>query len=148
MTLFTSQGQCSSGETAQAPNRNAWVEAAEQLRAEGWPIACVEVLPAGSSTTGSGSTSSGDARGWHVRAIDVGGAWKRLHPGAARAAVLARPDGHVAWRELEGGRGSSSGADGGGAGGRVARLRAVLAELGWRPAARPAGQQQGAAEAA
>jgi hypothetical protein len=62
-----------------------------------------------------------------------------------RAAVLVRPDGHVAWREVEraqggpgggqegGGSGSGGGSCGGGGvdAGRAARLRGVMAGLGW-----------------
>jgi hypothetical protein len=122
MTLFASSASGSS---------NGWLAAAKRLRAEGWPVSAVEVLlapPAGASaaeTTQSSSSSSGGAD--HLSVLDSGGGWQQLHRGAATAAVLVRPDGHVAWRQLEPEGGSE-----GGSGACSERLLRVLKAMGWR----------------
>ncbi|KAI8463562.1 MAG: hypothetical protein J3K34DRAFT_526882, partial [Monoraphidium minutum] len=162
MTLFTSQssgdggggdggrGGGSSG-VSQRRRPNPWVAAAARLRARGWPVSVVEVLPAGGGSGGSGgggssigrgSSSGGSSSGCNggsggeaEQVEDAEGAWQRLHPGAALTAVLVRPDGHVAWRSLRGRRREHA-AGGGGGGDEAAecegRLGAALAALGWR----------------
>jgi hypothetical protein len=170
MVLLTS----SADGAARSGGKGAWAAAAQRLRGQGWPLRCVEVVaaapdaersPLGSSsggrcdgssfgTSGGGGgggggsdDSGGDGgrgpAGWEA-VEDASGGWRRLHRGAAEAAVLVRPDGHVAWRVLRrregGGGGGGGGGDGGVEGGtgdpiawRAAQLERALAAMGWRP---------------
>jgi hypothetical protein len=153
MTLFSSHepangtsSSSSSGDGADdadgGDGRNPWAEAAEQLRAEGWPLAVVKIVTsdARGGTGGGGSSdgsSGGSGRGGGVvRAVDSGGAWRRLQNNACSPVVLVRPDGHVAWRALRLPQGGGGGGreDGGRAAVRQAcreRLEGALQSLGW-----------------
>jgi hypothetical protein len=131
----------------------AWAAAAAALRREGWPLRCVEVVPAAAGGGGGGAGSSSDSgrgAGWEVLE-DAAGAWAALHGGAPGAAVLVRPDGHVAWRKLAGPGQGSGGGGGGGGGGEAAcavELSRALAGLGWLPPRGRPGAALGAASGA
>jgi hypothetical protein len=115
-----SSSTCSAGK--------GWLTAGLQLQSKGWPLRVLQVLPQGSDAQtaaaaaahafGTASSSSHaqpplaqqqQQQPWC--AVDVDGAWGRLQETCGSAAVLVRPDGHIAWRSTNGS--SSSGSGGG-----------------------------------
>jgi len=80
-----------------------------------------------SSSTQSGGSSSGE-----LTVVDADGGWQRLLSGGqghapTAAALLVRPDGHVAWRKLQQQQASASVC--------AEQLRGVLGAMEWRPQA-------------
>jgi hypothetical protein len=92
---------------------SSWVAAGRQLQQQGWPLKVLHILPHGStlpqpgpsSSAASSSSSSVDSavkqQQQHLVAVDVDGMWGMLQKGADSAALLVRPDGHVAWRHVQ-----------------------------------------------
>jgi hypothetical protein len=102
-----------------------WLTAGLQLQSQGWPLQVLQVLPQGSdpqaaaaaaayaSGTAGSSSHAGPpppAQQQQPRcAVDVEGAWGRLQESCGSAAVLVRPDGHIAWRSTNGSSSSGGG---------------------------------------
>jgi hypothetical protein len=88
-----------------------WLAAGLQLQTQGWPLQTLQVLPQGTqldamtaanAVAGGAGGSSQPVEGVQARcAVDVEGRWAQLQGACGSAAVLVRPDGHVAWRSRE-----------------------------------------------
>ncbi len=83
-----------------------WAAAGSQLQASSWPLNVIRVLPPTAASSGHTAQPGAAvaAAHWSGTAVDVTGAWHQLvHNGQSAplsgcaAAVLVRPDGHVAW---------------------------------------------------
>eukprot|EP00879_Flechtneria_rotunda_P014527 GHRR01015181.1.p1 GENE.GHRR01015181.1~~GHRR01015181.1.p1 ORF type:complete len:482 (+),score=184.32 GHRR01015181.1:329-1774(+) len=121
---------CSSSTTHTAMAvADEWLAAGLHLKQQGWPLQLLSILPRHSSSiqamasrvssrshvtnstdgtdgsssdiSGGGSASCGSQPGV-MQALSVTGTWEALHPGCESVAVLVRPDGHVAWRHING----------------------------------------------
>lgn len=100
-----------------------WLQAAQHLQQQGAPLAVLQVLPQGTvllQETGNDGDTAETQREWEQsalpctnqeqqqqqrrldalsKAVDIMGTWADLHMGYGGAAVLVRPDGHVAWQQ-------------------------------------------------
>lgn len=93
-TPSTSPSSCSS---SSSHGDHDWVSAGLQLQSEGWPLQVVQVLPHGSDLQAVGGSAHAAAQPLR-HAVDGEGAWGQLLAGSGSAAVLVRPDGHIAWQ--------------------------------------------------
>jgi hypothetical protein len=107
---------------------SSWIVAAQQLQQQGWPVKVLHILPQGSrlpqpgpSSSAAGNSSGGvmsaakqqqQQQQQHLVAVDVDDMWSMLQKGTDSAALLVRPDGHVAWRHVQQQRSQVSGSNG------------------------------------
>jgi hypothetical protein len=84
--------------SSQGSNDQDWVAAGLQLQSEGWPLQVLQVLPQGSDLQAAVGGSAHAAAQPLRHAVDAEGAWGQLLAGSGSAAVLVRPDGHIAWQ--------------------------------------------------
>jgi hypothetical protein len=88
-----------------------WLAVGLQLQAQGWPLQSLQVLPQGTKLDAVNAAKVvADAAGGSEPvervqaryAVDTEGQWAHLQGVCGSAAVLVRPDGHVAWRSRDG----------------------------------------------
>lgn len=105
---------CSSSHSAS----QGWLTAGLQLQSQGWPLQVLQVVPQGCDLQAAAAEAAGAANSishaapLHQQppcAVDVEGAWGKLLESCGSAAVLVRPDGHIAWRSPQGSSSSSGG---------------------------------------
>lgn len=90
---------------------SSWIAAGQQLQQQGWPVQVLQILGQGApaaqlrqegeaASSNSSSSVVGEPQQCAV-AVDVEGMWGSLHRGVDSVALLVRPDGHVAWRQVQ-----------------------------------------------
>lgn len=89
-------------------HQQCWASAGLQLAAQGWPVRVVQILRQGAdvqaavnaASSQSNVAAAGEVAAQPVYAADCEGVWAQLQESvgpAGAAAVLVRPDGHIAW---------------------------------------------------
>lgn len=104
---------CMEPSSTTSSSSHGWVSAGLQLQSQGWPLKVLQLLPPASklpTTAAAGAAVGAQASAAQAfkQAVDVDGTWGQLQAACGSAAVLVRPDGHIAWMAAPSSSSSSS----------------------------------------